>query len=190
MSSTFTLLDAASLQGAIHQAKELCSEHQCLYIGDSETVLGEVAPWLFDATHSPGFKQWLAEEAPGKNWTIIIQSQATLRELHHHFRQFLMVTTDEGKELYFRFYDPRVLRVFLPTCDAVQLQEFFGDLVDAYLMENEAGKMIRFTLDGVVLYKQELGMDLKAFLNIRDKELAEVIANTERKACATANSPA
>ncbi len=33
-------------------------------------------------------------------------------------------------------------------------------------------------------------MDLKAFITIREKELAEVIANTERKACATANSPA
>lgn len=189
MNDLHFLLDAARLGGNIHEAKELCSEHQCLYIGDSETVLGEVAPWLFDATHSPGFKQWLAEEAPGKSWAIIIQSQATLRDLHHHFRQFLMVTTDEGKELYFRFYDPRVLRVFLPTCNAEQLQEFFGDVVDAYIMEDEEGKMIRFSLDSVVLYKQELGMDLKAFVTIREKELAEVIANKERMACAPLNSP-
>ncbi|MBK9535773.1 MAG: DUF4123 domain-containing protein [Flavobacteriales bacterium] len=191
MSNTFTLYDAASLHGSIHQAKEHCSEHQCLYIGDSETVLGHVAPWLFDASHSPGFKRWVGEEAPGKNWGIIVQSHATLEELHHHFRQFLMVTTEEGKELYFRFYDPRVLRVFLPTCDAEQLQEFFGiDLVDAFVMEDEAGNMIRFTLDGGALYKQELGMDLKGFLAVREKELAETIANTERVACAPANSPA
>jgi hypothetical protein len=47
-----------------------------------------------------------------------------------------MVKTEEGEELYFRFYDPRVLRIFLPTCDREQLKDFFGP-VDYYLCEDE-----------------------------------------------------
>jgi hypothetical protein len=37
-----------------------------------------------------------------------------------------MVEDARGKEMYFRFYDPRVLRVFLPTCTAQEAQDFFG----------------------------------------------------------------
>jgi hypothetical protein len=42
----------------------------------------------------------------------------------------------DGKLLYFRFYDPRVLRRFLPTCDAEQLRQLFGP-IDAFVMEGD-----------------------------------------------------
>jgi len=47
-----------------------------------------------------------------------------------------MVKTEDGEQLYFRFYDPRVLRVFLPTCDERQLRDFFGP-IDYFLCESE-----------------------------------------------------
>ena len=34
----------------------------------------------------------------------------------------------DDEALYFRFYDPRVLESFLPTCSEEQLDEFFGSL--------------------------------------------------------------
>ena len=48
-----------------------------------------------------------------------------------HFRRFLLVEAPDGDSWYFRFYDPRVLERFLPTCDAAQLTDFFGP-VSAY----------------------------------------------------------
>ena len=53
-----------------------------------------------------------------------------------HFRKFLLVTTEPDKEFFFRFYDPRVLRIFLPTCDVKQLREFFGP-VEKFICEDE-----------------------------------------------------
>jgi hypothetical protein len=47
-----------------------------------------------------------------------------------------MVKKEDGEQLYFRFYDPRVLRVFLPTCDRQQLSDFFGP-VDYFVCEDE-----------------------------------------------------
>ncbi len=38
--------------------------------------------------------------------------------------------------MYFRFYDPRVLRIFLPTCDRSQILEFFGP-VKIFICEDE-----------------------------------------------------
>jgi hypothetical protein len=55
-------------------------------------------------------------------------------EIRHHFRKFLMVQIENGQEVYFRFYDPRVLREFLPTPIDQELQVFFGP-VEQFLIE-------------------------------------------------------
>jgi hypothetical protein len=49
----------------------------------------------------------------------------------------LLVSDENGKTFYFRFYDPRVLRVYLPTCNAEELDMFFGP-VRNFFMENES----------------------------------------------------
>ena len=40
--------------------------------------------------------------------------------------------------MLFRFYDPAILRAFLPTCDASQLAAMFGP-IEAYLIESAGG---------------------------------------------------
>ena len=55
------------------------------------------------------------------------------------------VKTEDLQLLYFRFYDPRVLRIFLPTCDRKQIVEFFGP-VQAFICEqDEEGHFKRYT---------------------------------------------
>ena len=49
-----------------------------------------------------------------------------MHELRKHFRQFLLAALPDGKQVYFRFYDPRVLRVYLPTCTPEEIYRFFG----------------------------------------------------------------
>jgi len=52
---------------------------------------------------------------------------------------------EEGstKFLYFRFYDPRVLRVFIPSCTDQQLIQFYGP-IRRFWMENEDGQPLSF----------------------------------------------
>lgn len=47
-----------------------------------------------------------------------------------------MVYGPDGKPLYFRYYDPRVLRVYLSTCNAQDTGVLFGP-VSRYAMEGE-----------------------------------------------------
>jgi hypothetical protein len=63
-----------------------------------------------------------------------------------HLRRLLMVKLDDGgRRLYFRFYDPRVLRAFLPTCSVRQDEEMFGDRdIHSFLVEGEQGEALRF----------------------------------------------
>ncbi len=64
--------------------------------------------------------------------------------MRRHLRRFLLVEDDEtGERFFFRFYDPRTLRVFLPTCTPRQREDFFGE-VACWFAEGERGEVERF----------------------------------------------
>jgi hypothetical protein len=144
----FSLLDAARMLDQMETAQNLNQEYDSFYRGRSEEALDIVAPYLFTYQEGREFARWLASTGWGNAWGICLYTEATLAELHHHFRKFLLVKTEEGQELYFRFYDPRVLRIFLPTCDEEQLREFFGP-VNYFMMEDEDPSR------AIVFYRQE-----------------------------------
>ena len=63
-------------------------------------------------------------------------------QVRRHFRKYLMVEAEgDDSRLYFRFYDPRVLRVFLPTCPPESKQAFFGD-VERFLFSGPGGELV------------------------------------------------
>ncbi|CAN5586382.1 hypothetical protein BH23BAC1_BH23BAC1_25340 [soil metagenome] len=141
------LLDSARMLEQMETAKTLNPQGLSLYRGRSEENLAMVAPYIFTYKDGEEFSFWLAK-GWGNSWGIYLYSEASFDELHHHFRKFLLVKTEEGQELYFRFYDPRVLRVFLPTCDEEQLREFFGP-VNYFMMEDEDPSQ------AIVFYRKE-----------------------------------
>ena len=99
----------------------------------------------------------MLEKGWGNHWGIFVVAQgADVRALRQHFRHFTMVRDPDGKNLYFRFYDPRVLRTFLPTCTPDELWEFFGP-VTAFAVEGEdPGWLIRFSLRQDGLKREEI----------------------------------
>ena len=48
--------------------------------------------------------------------------------MRQHFRNLVNVYNEQGNPMIFRFYDPRVLNSFLPTCDAEQLEKMFENI--------------------------------------------------------------
>lgn len=134
---THALLDAARLGHQIEEAKARNKTHDSLYRGGSQESLSGVAPHIFRFAHPTPFSTYFLKKGWGDSWGILIKSSWPLSELHKHFRKFLLVKTEDGQELYFRFYDPRVLRIFLPTCDATQIREFFGGAIDYFIAEDE-----------------------------------------------------
>jgi hypothetical protein len=130
------LLDAAQIGQRIHQAKELNANYSSLYKGRSEEDLAEVAPYLFRTSKRVEFRNWYLENGWGRAWGLMVNTHFPFDEVHKHFRKFLLVKTEDSQELYFRFYDPRVLRVFLPSCNRKQLGEFFGP-VEHFICEDQ-----------------------------------------------------
>ena len=114
-------------------------EYECLFTGKLEPDMAEVAPYLVRLTEGEPFTKWLLDPGWAQNWGIFVISEGDLGEAWRHLRRHTRVYGPDRHRLYFRFYDPRVLNAFLPTCDSPQLTEFFG-LVDFFLAEQEGGE--------------------------------------------------
>jgi hypothetical protein len=132
----YAVLDGASLPGLLEKLFAQPAEHICLYRGELKPDIAEVAPYLVRLEPDADFTDWVIEKGWGKHGGIFALSSADLRAMRKHFRTFLIVHDPAGKPLYFRYYDPRVLRVFLPTCNAGELSRLFGP-VASYVMEDE-----------------------------------------------------
>jgi hypothetical protein len=156
--ATYLLLDAARMAGLITEAQTRNAAHDSLYRGTRDEALSAVAPFLFRFTPGQTFAHWYLRQGWGKSWGVLMKSSRSLEDLAKHFRNFLLVKTETGQSLYFRFYDPRVIRVFLPTCDNAQLREFFGP-VDYFLVEDEdPAFVLRFWHENGVLRTQRIGV--------------------------------
>ena len=135
----FCLLDAArgpEVHNLIREAKERC---QCLFEGKSAKELEAYAPYLIQLPRGAELLKALLVRGWDKGWASYFTSGSTFEQLRHHFRKFLFVNRDGNVngsgEAYFRFYDPRVLRIFLPTCNSAEVVEFFGP-VDTWILES------------------------------------------------------
>ena len=133
--SLYVILDGARNIQIPLTVRDSELEHDSLYRGRSEEELWGVAPYLVRCEQGSEFFRWLLREGWGNSWGIFLTSTASLEDLRKHFRQFLIVQLEDDKEVYFRFYDPRVLRVYLPTCTPEESKEFFG-VVRQYLIED------------------------------------------------------
>ena len=155
----FSLLDAARMPGEINKAIELNKSALSLYKGEKMKKLASVAPYLFDLKQGTGFLQWMIENAWGNAWGILFSASIGMEACERHFRKFLIVADERGQELYFRFYDPRVLRIFLPTCEKKQLIEFFGP-VDYFIIENNTGhEGIKFWIEAGALHQKRVSTE-------------------------------
>ena len=87
------------------------------------------------------FLETLLRAGLGKSWGIFCTSQSPFEDLLGHFRSFLLMRTREQVSMHFRFYDPRVLRAFLPACEPEELRAMFGP-VGSYVVESERPDMM------------------------------------------------
>ncbi len=141
--AVYAVLDGAR-DPAIHKAVLASGLPQaCLYAGKIPDELVEVAPYLVKLEPDAPFTAALLE-AWGKSWGIFALTTATLEEMRRHLRKYLKVQDEKGQTLIFRFYDPRVLSVFLPTCNGGELASLFGP-IGVFVMEGAtATQLLRF----------------------------------------------
>jgi len=156
--NNFAVIDAARLKQKLGVAQRLHKQNVSLYRGRPEEALSGVAPYLFSIERNSNLDNLLAHNGIGNSWGIYITSRIDFDNLRKHLRRFLMVQMeDTGEQLYFRFYDPRVLRIFLPTCNLQQLKELFGQAITHFICEDEDSEFVlRFSLRNGELHTERV----------------------------------
>jgi hypothetical protein len=79
--------------------------------------------------------------------------------LRRHLREFLVVRDPMGNSLMFRYYDPRVLRVYLPTCNRTELSTIFGPVERFWMESADSGILLEFGLDEGKLIERQVSLD-------------------------------
>jgi hypothetical protein len=129
--------------------------YSCLYQGELEPELELAAPYLVQLEHDDRYSQRLMERARGNSWGVFLKCGASIGTLRRHLRGLLTVRGPKGDLLLFRFYDPRILRVYLPTCRADELTAVFGP-IDCFWVEGEdRDTVIEFRVDQGRLVRKE-----------------------------------
>jgi hypothetical protein len=146
--NAYAILDGASIPGLLDQLyAEPRPDFVCLFRGELAPDIAEVAPYLVRLNPAEPVTRWIMSAGWGQHWGVFALTRAAINPLRRHFRQFLMVKDPAGEPMYFRFYDPRVLRMFLPTCNREELRSLFGP-IQAFLGEGELPEqMIRSCLE-------------------------------------------
>jgi len=145
--STYAILDGASVPGLrlkLHTAKE---EWACLYRGELAPDLAEVAPYLIKLRRVSPLTDWILSEGWGNHWGIFAISAVGLEALRRHLRGFLRVKDATGKILYFRYYDPRVLQIYLPTCRRDEIKTIYGPVLRYFAEDAPTGNALVFPHD-------------------------------------------
>lgn len=148
----YAILDGACIPGLLDQFDALTPEYVCLYRGELKDGIDQVAPYLVELAPDHLFTKWLLENGWGKHFGVFLLSAEPLPVIRLHLRRSLRVYTEDGRGLLFRYYDPRVLRVFMPTMNAEEAKTFFGPIQEFLLEGEQAKDVLRFLIrDGKVV---------------------------------------
>ncbi len=88
----------------------------------------------------------ILSNAWGNSWGVFLKCDSSLQKLRRHLRGFLVVRGPRGR-LVFRYYDPRVLRVYLPTCTTEELAAVFGPIQSFWMEGDSPETLLQFSFD-------------------------------------------
>lgn len=132
----YAVIDAARSARALELVEESVDTYASLYDGERGRAFDDVAPYLVQLDRDSGLLERLVHEGWGEAWGIYLTSRASFETVRRHLRQFLMVEAEgEPHRLFFRFYDPRVLRAFAEMITPEQHRDFMAQL-DTMLYES------------------------------------------------------
>jgi len=124
----YAMIDAARDPRIFPALTESRVEALCLYDGPLSESIARVAPYLVRMDMGSRFVRRFADDGWGHAWGTLIRAPTSITELRRHLRTLAYVRTPGHRKLLFRYYDPRVLTVFLPICDKEQLKQIFGPI--------------------------------------------------------------
>lgn len=120
---------------------------ECLFEGRLKPQLKQASPHLVElAPDDPLAAAWRGK-GWGQAWGILLSSRESLASVRRRLRHFTQAKLPDGQgPVLFRFWDPRVFRVYLPLVEPAEIGPWFEG-IDHYLCETEDGAgTLRYSL--------------------------------------------
>lgn len=116
----------------------------CLYAGELSPALAAAAPYLVQLAPESRFFKELVPKAWGRAWGIfaVASADSSFEAIRKHCRSLLKIQDERGRSLLFRYYDPRVLSIYWPTCEPWEKSQFLGPW-QRVAFEHEHGHSLR-----------------------------------------------
>ena len=179
--NVYSVIDGAVLPALLGKLEEHEGESTCLFRGELPFDLAEAAPYLVKLNKDDAFTQWLLKESLESTCCIFAYSDKEFIKLRKHFRSFMKIEDPDGKRLLFRFYDPCVLRAFLPICTPENNNMMFAK-VDTYLMLSEKyDELLSFKKPTLKQNKIDYKENIKAALALKNIEIEDSEVDAEQQ---------
>ena len=133
---------------------ELAMETRTLFQGEMAPFLDHVAPHLV-CIPKDSLYLGLWTEKWGSCAGILLITREQPEVLYRHLRSIYVVCDEEENEYFFRYFDPRVLRVYLPTCTREEARELFGPIRCILVEAEMPGNVLCCSLDATGLNVSE-----------------------------------
>ncbi len=127
-SPLFALLNAGIEQHVPHFLMGSGEPFQFLSEGLAVEQMQPPSVYLAQFTPSSALLPRLIREGWGKPWVTFVTCSHPVPELAKHLRNLMLMSTADGRPFYFRYFDPRILQLLLPTFTPQELSQFFGPL--------------------------------------------------------------
>lgn len=156
----FAILDAARDYMRIGLARTVSPEFDCLFSGEKGHRLDHVAPHLFVCDKLGVVAHATLSGIEPGDVGLLLESDADFQAVRRHLRRFLIVLRErDRRRIYFRYYDPRVLRAFLPACTPGDLERFFGPIAAIHCQGETPGEVCSYRLRNGALERGSHGLE-------------------------------
>lgn len=130
----YLIIDSAQFENSHLKLKKWHVSYESLFDGKPEASLPEIAPLLIvlfdlEAERIEQLCTWaieLAHKAPCVSW---VESVLTAAAFAEHLRNFHEVNLSEGQSMLMRWYDTRVLPVWLACLSPAQAEQFTASML-------------------------------------------------------------
>lgn len=139
------VLDAARNPAILEHVRSSGLVHESLYDGDKGKEIEAFGPWLVSLPPEAALLETLVNDGWGDSWGLYLTCHVPFTDIRRQLRRHLLAKLPDGREVYFRYYDPRVLRTYLQTCTADELAAFFGPIGRMIAESADADKCLVFT---------------------------------------------
>lgn len=157
-SHLYAVIDGASVSGLLEAIKKNNTQYCCLLSGKLDLELAQAAPYLAKLETKSPLTEWLLDGwGTHSGIYCVIDESVSFMDVRKHFRSIQIVKNYDNKSIFFRYYDPRVMNVYLPTCTGNEAKQMFGPTA-IYVLEGEKGDSVNkySFIEGEVRLKEYL----------------------------------